>query len=118
MGRKRKRMLIMHRKSRLQAMLTGEEWQPAEPEQAIEEPELSNSEMIELVKEQAEPEFEIQMEDPSPALNFEELSEELVEEKIDLKKMRKVDLLAMALDMGLAVSSKNTKRQIIAAIEK
>ena len=58
------------------------------------------------------------MEDPSPALNFEELAEELIEEKNDLKKMIKDDLLAMALDMGLAVSSKNTKRQIIAAIEK
>ena len=105
----------MRRKSRLQAMLTGEEWKPTP---APEEAPISNSEMIELVKQQAEPEFEIQMEDPSPALNFEELAEELIEEKLDLKKMRKADLLAMALDMGLAVSSKNTKRQIIAAIEK
>ena len=40
----------MRRKSRLQAKLTGEEWKPAP---APEEATISNSEMIELVKEQA-----------------------------------------------------------------
>ena len=110
----------MRRKSRLQAKLTGEEWKPAP---APEEATISNSEMIEMMKEVPPPEvnekvFEIQMEDPSPALNLKDLADEAISGKINLKKMRKADLLAMALDMGLAVSSKNTKSQIIAAIEK
>ncbi len=113
----------MRRKSRLQAKLTGEEWKPNEPTPSHEEPVISNSEMIEMMKEVPPPEldekvFEIQMEDPSPTLDLKDLADDLVKGKIDLKKMRKADLLAMAQDMGLEVTSKNTKRQIIAAIEK
>ena len=110
----------MRRKSRLQAKLTGEEWKPAP---APEETAISNSEMIEMMKKVPPPEvneevFEIKMEDPSPALDLKDLADEAISGKINLKKMRKADLLAMALDMGLTVSSKNTKSQIIAAIEK
>ena len=104
----------MRRKTRLQAKLMGEEYQ------APQESATSNSEMIEKLENQtnSEPDIEIQLMDPSPALDFKSLAEDVAKGKTNLKKMRKADLLAMATAMGLAVTTKNTKNQIITAIEK
>ena len=47
-----------------------------------------------------------------------ELEPEKVLKPMDLMKLRKAELLSMANTMGCEVTSKNTKRQIVAAIEK
>ena len=47
-----------------------------------------------------------------------ELEPEKVLKPMDLMKLRKTELLSMANTMGCEVTSKNTKRQIVAAIEK
>jgi|5_EtaG_2_1085323.scaffolds.fasta_scaffold281884_2 ribosomal protein L23 len=47
-----------------------------------------------------------------------ELEPEKVLKPMDLMKLRKTQLLSMANTMGCEVTSKNTKRQIVAAIEK
>ncbi len=44
--------------------------------------------------------------------------EESEEVKVDYKKLKKAELLEMAKDKGCNVTSKNTKAQIIAALEK
>ena len=106
-------MKLMKRITRLQAKLTGQEWVP--PQETV-----SNSEMIEKLEAETSevPNIEIQLVDPSPSLDLKSLADELSSGDLNLKKMRKADLLAMAKDMGLSVTAKNTKSQIIAAIEK
>ena len=72
----------------------------------------------ELVLE--EPPAEVEELESEEELLFEEVEEELESEwePIDFKKLKKSELLDMALAEGLDVTSKNTKAQIIAELEK
>ena len=95
----------------------------------------SNSAMIEKMKEEEQPteenvimtiqpyEEEDEVEKIVEELLANDIEEvELEPEKVlkpmDLMKLRKTELLSMASTMGCEVTSKNTKRQIVAAIEK
>lgn len=95
----------------------------------------SNSAMIEKMKEEEQPteenvimtiqpyEEEDEVEKIVEELLANDIEEvELEPEKVlkpmDLMKLRKAELLNMASTMGCEVTSKNTKRQIVAAIEK
>ena len=93
----------------------------------------SNSAMIEKMKEEEQPTeenvimtiqpYEEEVEKIVEELLADDIEEvELEPEKVlkpmDLMKLRKTELLSMANTMGCEVTSKNTKRQIVAAIEK
>ena len=139
MGRKRKRMMIMHRRSKLQEKLAATCQLKEQSISLIAPPiQKSNSMMakaLEEVQQEQEPteenvimtiqpyEEEDEVEKIVEELLTNDVEElELEPEKLlkpmDLMKLRKAELLSMANTMGCEVTSKNTKRQIVAAIEK
>ena len=120
----------MKKLSKLQQKLQATGQLKARPNLEIED----NSVMIEKMKEQQPTEENVIMtiqpyeeEDEVEKIVEEllandieevELEPEKVLKPMDLMKLRKAELLSMANTMGCEVTSKNTKRQIVAAIEK
>ena len=89
-----------------------EEVKAAEPEPAPEPVIEEVEEEIEEVKEMVEELMTTQIIEELP------LKPEKLAAPMDLMKLKKAELLIMADAMGCNVTSKNTKKQIIAAIEK
>ena len=138
MGRKRKRMMMMHRRSKLQEKLAATGQLKEQVISLTESPmQESNSMMMKVLEEAQEQqpteenvimtiqpyEEEEEVEKIVEELLADDIEEvELEPEKVlkpmDLMKLRKAELLSMANTMGCEVTSKNTKRQIVAAIEK
>ena len=89
-----------------------EEVKPVQPEPAPEPVMEEAEQAIEKVEEMVEELVTTQIIEKLP------LEPEKVAAPMDLMKLKKAELLSMAEAMGCNVSSKNTKKQIIAAIEK
>ena len=81
-------------------------------------PIVDNSVMIEKMKEQLHEVYEEAQEEVHEEAHEEVFNNEIVEPKINLKMLLKRELLTLAKNKGLAdITSKNTKAQIIAAIQ-
>ena len=121
----------MKKLSKLQQKLQATGQLKARPNLELED----NSVMIEKMKEEEQPTEEnvimtiqpYEEEDEVEKIVEELLADDIEEVEIepekvlkpmDLMKLRKTELLSMANTMGCEVTSKNTKRQIVAAIEK
>ena len=133
---KSKKMRRKIRLTRLQEKLlaSGQLKQQQSNSAVIEEMKARQPKVEEVKPVQPEPAPEPVMEEPEQAVEkVEEMVEELMTTQIieklplepekvaapmDLTKLKKAELLSMAEAMGCNVSSKNTKKQIIAAIEK
>ena len=89
-----------------------EEVKPVQPEPAPEPVVEEAEQVVEKVEEMVEELMTTQIIEKLP------LEPEKVAAPMDLMKLKKTELLSMAEAMGCNVSSKNTKKQIIAAIEK
>jgi hypothetical protein len=125
MGRKRKRMMIMQRRSRLQEKLAATGQLKQEDNSVLIEKMAKMDEVVETTPVEDIPTETIEEMTDTIEMMVEELIQ--AEEKpmpksmakpMNLGKLRKTELLSMAATMNCNVTSKNTKRQIIAAIEK
>ncbi len=83
--------------TKLQSAALGVEWKPAE-----EQVEKVSNMVEDIINNSSN-------EEPTLNANI---------TKINLMKMRKIELLKMATAMNCKVTTKNTKRQIVRAIEK